>query len=260
MQEASRSARKPARAVPRGGRTQTLLRALRARILSLELPPGADVEEAALVREFGLSRTPVREALIQLAADGLVQIVPNRGARVATLELGQVPQMLETLELYQRATTRWAALRRRPEHLDALARIGRDFADAAKARDLVGMAESNRLFHGVIADACGNAFLAADCRAMESRTVRLARAAFGSAHDIADQAAYFGDAVEQHAAILDAIRAGDAERADRLATIHCGVFRRRMGDFVAASAAGEIGLGARDLPDRAASRPSLAVS
>jgi DNA-binding GntR family transcriptional regulator len=260
MQEIRKPGRKPTRAAPRGGRTQPLLRALRTRILSLELPPGADVEEAALVREFGLSRTPVREALIQLAADGLIQLVPNRGARVAALDLGQVPQMLEALELYQRATTRWAALRRRPEHLDALVRMSHDFAHAAEAKDLVGMAETNRLFHGVVADACGNTFLAADCRAMESRTVRLARAAFGSAHDIADRDEYFNGAVEQHAAILDAIRSGDAERADRLATAHCAVFRRRIADFVAASAAGEINLGPRDPTGRETSGQSLAFS
>ena len=75
------------RVTPRGAGAQTVFEALRARILALQLPPGADIEEAALVREFDLSRTPVREALIQLASHGLVQLVPNRGARVATLDL-----------------------------------------------------------------------------------------------------------------------------------------------------------------------------
>jgi DNA-binding GntR family transcriptional regulator len=241
---------KPNRGTPRGTGAQTVFSALRARILALQLPPGADIEEAALVREFDVSRTPVREALIQLASYGLVQLVPNRGARVATLDLSEVPQLLETLELYQRATTRWAALRRQPEHVEALLRIGRDFARAAESDDLDAMTETNRLFHGVIADACGNRFLAADCRTAESRTVRLARAAFGSARSFVDHTKHFRESIAQHDAIIEAIRTGDAERADSLARLHCEVFRQRMAAFTAASAAGDF-----DLAPAAASRP-----
>lgn len=246
MQARNKLPSKPTRPRPRGSGTGAVLEALRARILALQLVPGSDLDEAALVREFGLSRTPVREALIQLAADGLVQLVPNRGARVAALELGDVPQLLETLELYQRATTRWAALRRRPQHLEELERLNRAFEDATLANDIDRMAESNRLFHGVIADACGNRFLGADCRIIESRTVRLARAAFGSADDPADRAEYHHNAVLQHDAMIDAIRAGDAARADQLARQHCAIFRQRMAAFVTASAASEIDLGAAE--------------
>jgi len=240
--QTAKARRKPTRAPRRGAGAQTVVEALRARILALELPPGADIEEAALVREFDLSRTPVREALIQLASHGLVQLVPNRGARVAALDLSEVPQLLESLELYQRATTRWAALRRGPRHIEALIGIGRDFARAADADDLDAMTETNRRFHGVIADACGNRFLAADCQAAESRTMRLARAAYGSARSLADHAKHFRESIAQHDAIIDAIRVGDAERADGLARLHCEVFRQRMAAFTAASAAGAIDL------------------
>jgi DNA-binding GntR family transcriptional regulator len=240
--QSTKTRRPLVRVTPRGAGAQTVFEALRARILALQLPPGADIEEAALVREFDLSRTPVREALIQLASHGLVQLVPNRGARVATLDLNEVPQLLETLELYQRATTRWAAVRRQPEHVDALVRINRDFARAAEADDLDGMAETNRLFHGVIADACGNRFLAADCRAAESRTMRLARTAYGSARSFVDHAKHFRESIAQHEAMIEAIRTGDADRADGLIRLHCEVFRQRMAAFTAASAAGDFDL------------------
>jgi DNA-binding GntR family transcriptional regulator len=256
----SKTNRKPRRATPRGAGATTVFEAIRKRILALQLQPGVDLEEAALVREFDLSRTPVREALIQLASHGLVQLVPNRGARVAALDLNEVPQLLESLELYQRATTRWAALRRQPEHVVALTRLSRDFAAAVASDDLDGMTEVNRLFHGVIADACGNRFLAADCRAAESRTVRLARAAFGSARSLVDHAEHFRSSVEQHEAIIEAIRNGDADRADQLARVHCEVFRQRMAIFIAASAAGELDLAPRETPLRPPPRRRLAAS
>jgi len=228
---------KTVRVPRRGTGVQSVVEALKTRILALELPPGAAIEEAALVREFDLSRTPVREALSELASHGLVQLVPNRGALVAALDLDEVPQLLESLELYQRATTRLAALRREPRHIEALIRIGRDFARAVDAGDLDAMTETNRLFHGVIADACGNRFLAADCQAAESRTMRLARAAYGAAQRLPDPAKHFRESIAQHEAIIDAIRIGDAERADDLARLHCEVFRRRMVGFTMANAA-----------------------
>lgn len=248
----SRQARSAARSAPakavspkpgRGGGSRDIFEVLRARILALELPPGADLEEAALVRAFGRSRTPVREALIQLAGEGLVQLVPNRGARVAPLDLDQVPELLETLELYERAVTRWAAARRRDADLDRLEVLHRAFAEAARTGDLAAMAESNRQFHGIIADGCGNRVLAADCRAIEWRTLRLARAAFGQARAVAEAEAEFRISVEQHAAIIAALRARDAEAADELIRAHCAIFRRRIATFITASAAGDLPLG-----------------
>src|SRR5688572_6773470 len=82
---------------------------LRERILSLSLAPGADLEESVLVATLGMSRTPVREAIIRLASDGLVTLTPNRGARVAPISLDEIRAFFEALDLCQRAVTRLAA-------------------------------------------------------------------------------------------------------------------------------------------------------
>src|SRR4051794_14946040 len=88
---------------PKGSGSQLIYDELRNQILTLEMQPGALVDEPALVRTFKLSRTPVREALIRLEADGLVEIVPNRGARVASLNFDRVNQMFEAMDLFSRA-------------------------------------------------------------------------------------------------------------------------------------------------------------
>src|SRR4051812_48000126 len=139
---------------------------LREQILSLKLPPNTELDEVQFSRELGFSRTPIREALIRLAADSLVVLAPNRGARVAPLDLAQVPQVLETLELYERATTRWAAHRRRPEHLLALERRNQEFAAACRTGDPRVIVETNWAFHDAINQACGNEYMAADCSKM----------------------------------------------------------------------------------------------
>src|SRR3546814_16225391 len=93
--------RKPPRGA-KGTSVRHAYDAIRSRIVSLDLTPGADLDEVRLVRDLGLSRTPVREALVRLAAEGLVVMLPNRTARVAPLGLQDVKEHLEAFELVQR--------------------------------------------------------------------------------------------------------------------------------------------------------------
>ena len=90
----------------KGTNTAWLYDELRRAILSLALQPGDNLEEKELVERYGMSRTPVREALIRLASDGLVTLLPNRGARVAAVDLRDFPRYMEAYDLVQRAVTR----------------------------------------------------------------------------------------------------------------------------------------------------------
>ena len=76
----------------KGTNTAWLYEKLRKAILSLSVQPGENLEEKELVERFGISRTPVREALIRLASDGLVVLLPNRGARVAAVDFSDFPR------------------------------------------------------------------------------------------------------------------------------------------------------------------------
>jgi DNA-binding GntR family transcriptional regulator len=222
---------------PTGQRVYALLR---EQILSLELPPNGELDEVLISREFGFSRTPVREALIRLASDGLVTLAPNRAARVASLDLDQVPQVLETLELYERATTRWAAQRRRPADIELLEKRSREFAQAARARDHRLIVEANWAFHDAINQACGNRFIAHDCSKLLRGVMRLSLLAFRQ-----DQIEVASYAIKQHEQMIEAIRDGDAERAERLVFEHSDEFRERMKSFVAGSSTSSLLLSGR---------------
>ena len=72
---------------PKGSGTRWAYDTIRGKILSLDFAPGQALDEQELLASLGLSRTPIREALIQLAAEGLVEMLPNRGAKVARIDL-----------------------------------------------------------------------------------------------------------------------------------------------------------------------------
>ena len=217
---------------------------LREQILSLKLPPNAELDEVQFSRELGFSRTPIREALIRLAADSLVVLAPNRGARVAPLDFDQVPQVLETLELYERATTRWAAQRRLPHHLAALERANGEFAAACETGDPRLVVETNWAFHDAINQSCGNQYLAADCSKMLRGVMRLSLLAFRQ-NDMS--LADYDVVVAQHQEMIEAIRAGDADRAEELAYLHSDEFRDRMKTFISGRRTSELSLGERSV-------------
>lgn len=228
--------------VARQSSGQKVYALLREQILNLDLPPNTELDEVQFSRELGFSRTPIREALIRLASDSLVVLAPNRGARVAPLDLDQVPQVLEALELYERATTRWAALRRQPHHLDLLEQRNREFAVASETRDPRLIVEANWAFHDAINQACGNRFLAADCSKMLRGVMRLSLLAF---RQDGTALTSYSDVIDQHGQMIDAIRRGDAAEAERLVYEHSDEFRERMKTFVAGASTADFSLSGR---------------
>lgn len=243
MTVASTQSRKKPIGRPRGTGMQRVYDSVRQRILRLELAPGADLDEASLEKEFGISRTPVREALIRLASEGLVTLMPNRGARVMSLDLADVPQVLEALELYHRVVMRWSAERRTPRDLEAVRAHHREFAEAAEAGDFERMGEANKAFHAAIAESAGNKYLAAAFESLQMLSLRLARLSFAGAKrgDYAPEHST-AEIVRDHAEMIAAIEAGDADAADALARKHIGIFRSRVAKLVQSSLGAEVPL------------------
>lgn len=206
---------------PKGTGRQYAYDILRRGILTLEFAPGATLDEASLVEQIGVSRTLIREAMIGLSSEGLVELLPNRGARVAHFDLADVRAFHEAIELHQRAVTRWAAVRCRPEHQAAIRRERVAFEKGVRQRDADRMIESNRLFHVAIAEACGNAFVAAAYSRLLTIGLRLSRLLV--TYDINQDmslATHLDRIVEQHREMERVIVAHDAEAAEALGAAH----------------------------------------
>jgi DNA-binding GntR family transcriptional regulator len=226
---------------PRGTGMDTVYRAMRAEILNLTLAPDADLDESQLVARFKVSRTPVREALIRLSSEGLVRLLPNVGARVASLMATEVPQILEALELTQRATTRWAAIRRRQDDVEVIRGRCEAFTEAMKAQDFDAMAEANHAFHDAIAKAAHNRFLWEYHDSLQCHTLRLGRIAYSEApFTDREYRSYYTTVDRHHRDMVEVIERQDAERADRLAQEHLSLFRDRVIRHLMKSLASEI--------------------
>jgi len=186
---------------------------LRERIRTGALAPGTRLRQERLAEELGVSRTPLREALRLLAADGLVELVPHRGAVVSSLSHADRVAFWEARLALEPAAARMAAERREAVALDAM-------ADAIAAQRAASGAEegfaTNRAFHLALVAASGNEHLSRFGEALWVRAV-------GSAiyrSQVGDGTVTPGAYIAEHDAILAALRAGDAELAERLTREH----------------------------------------
>ena len=212
---------------PRGHGAKYVYEQLRDQILRLELRPGAKLDEASIVRSLGVSRTPVREAIVRLASEQLVTLLPNRGAQVAPLDLLDLTQYFEALELAHRAIQHWAALRRTDSDLDRL-RAARDaYRRAAQSQDPVAMSETNGAFHLAIAAAARNRHFETLVHQLLMLGMRFSWLWYDNfAH--ADPHRDIDRTLEDHDRIVEAIEAREPEVAERLAYEHVEAFRERL--------------------------------
>jgi DNA-binding GntR family transcriptional regulator len=181
---------------------------LRARIFAHELAPGAWIDESVLAEEFGISRTPLREALKVLAAEGLVQLKPRRGAYVAAVSEQDLDEIFPVIALLEGHCAREAASRASAEDLERLKRIHADLERHAASGDADRFFEANQAFHLALQDLAGNRWLKQLID--ESRQfVKLTR------RDSLNLAGRLKQSLAEHRALLDALVAGDAIAAER---------------------------------------------
>ena len=215
----------------KGSGWRSVYDALRGEILSLALPPGHLLDETMLAERFDRSRSPVREALIRLAGDGLVVTLPNRSTIVAPLEVASFPKYVEALDVAQRVTTRLAAQLRTAEDLKAIARRQTEFEAAVRSRDHLRMSLANQHFHMAIAEAGRNPYMASFYDRLLDQGRRMLHLHFDYIERTHD--GYL--LTDEHDAMLDAIRDRDIERADTLAHAHTRQFRDNFIGFMTAT-------------------------
>jgi DNA-binding GntR family transcriptional regulator len=214
-----------------GSASERAYRMIREEII-LRLPPGAELDESEVLRKLGLSRTPVREALARLAGERLVQLLPNKGARVAPAGWTEIREHLEALDVMQRLVTRWAAVRRSSDDLAAIIREQMSFEAAAAKKDGVSLTEANWRFHTAIGNSCRNSVFDRCYRQVLTEGLRIDRhAMFRDSFDSeAARDAHLERIVADHADMVAAISEGDPDRAEDAARRHADLARKRIGE------------------------------
>lgn len=192
---------------------ETVVERLRQLIVTLALSPGDKIDERALCESLGVSRTPFRDAMRVLEAEGLVVITPRRGFRVATIterDLDEVFPIIGALE----ALAAELACERINEHGVAVLELLQGYmAKAHEAGDLEEYFRLNEQIHKTIREAAGNEALLAMLQSFSTR-VRRARYMANLSP------ARWAEAVEEHEAMLTALKARDGARLGRLMKAH----------------------------------------
>lgn len=216
----------PSRRPARGTLRQRAYDTLKTNLLNGNLRPGERLSEARLMREFGLGRTPLREALHQLEKEGLIVGRPNSGYSVVDLDIDAVCDLLVVREGLDAIAAEQAAEAASPADLERLQEVMREIAalDSVHTRSPEGFAKELELglkIHEVIVDATGNAALIE----MTRRVYDQLRLALWLEVLWIDQ---WKDAIEEHRAIVDALVARDGERAALAARRHVRASRENM--------------------------------
>jgi DNA-binding GntR family transcriptional regulator len=189
-------------------------------------PPGERLDEASLAARYKVSRTPIREALMQLAAIGLVVSRPRRGTVVASLTGDQLLEMFEVMGELEGMAGRLAARRLTELDKEALLETHAACRKAADSGDADDYYYENEKFHDVIYYASHNAFLYAECSTLHRRLKPYRRLQLRVSNRVSTS---FGE----HDAIVEAILARDGPRAQALLRDHVVVQGDRFADLVA---------------------------
>jgi DNA-binding GntR family transcriptional regulator len=175
---------------------------VRHMLMEGEIPPGARVPERELCLALGISRTPLREALKVLAAEGYVILLPNRGARAAKLTQKDIQDLFEVCESLEAAAGELACQRITDEKVDRISVLHSEMVKHYRSKDLPQYYRCNRLIHQAIVDAADNAVLAS---LYESVTTRIRRARFVAPM----HPSHWELAIHEHEAILNALQRRD---------------------------------------------------
>ena len=191
--------------------TKLVTSAIRDRIMSGDIALGTRLVEGRLSEELGVSRMPVREALRELASEGIVTIEPRRGASVTTYTEEQKREMIEVRATLEALNAKLAAKRHDPEQIAELERVLEEGARISENGGLREFIEQNDRFHEALANVGGNSVLQDMIRSLRDRTAML----FAPVARIRARENW-----DEHASILRAVIDGDAELAALLAARH----------------------------------------
>lgn len=199
--------------------TQQVSERLREDILSGEHSPGDTLSEVALAESFGVSRGPIREALRDLARQGLITIAPRRGAIVTELTREEFIDAYQVREALETLAIRLAVPRLTPDDLRRLRELHEEMVEHARADEVHAFFDTNASFHELFVASSGNDKL------QDFYELLLGQMGRYLAHSLALRGSV-EKSIAEHSAILEAVEARDAERAANLLADHIEVPQR----------------------------------
>ena len=200
---------------------QEVAERLRQRIFAHQIPPGTRIDEQALAIDYGISRTPLREALKVLAAEGLVTLKPRRGCFVTEISEQDLDEILPVMAMLEGRCALEATCRAQAREMARLEAIHRQLERFAETNQIERFFEANQEFHAYIQEMAGNRWLRQVIQDLR-KVLKLTRLLSLSVDGRLEQS------LQEHRAILAAIKAGDATGAQTAMHDHILSVRRAL--------------------------------
>lgn len=219
---------------------------IKRRIITLEFEPGRRLDDYELSAELELSRTPVREAIFLLGAEGLVDIRTKAGFIVRPLDLIDITHLFEAHVVLAKAVARLAARRVTADDIAKLVTQSAAVAIAIEQREHLAITATNAELHRLEAAAARNQHLEGMAKSIHDHGQRLAYLCFGGGTEWGQLDDHFAAVLEHHEQMIAALEAHDADRAERIATEHVRLFRERVQAYLDSEAIKGFALDDRD--------------
>jgi DNA-binding GntR family transcriptional regulator len=194
-------------------------------IVSGAFAPDERLDERQLSLRFGVSRTPIREALSRMAASGLVEARPNQGAFVARLTLAQYLQQFEVMSGLEGLAAELCARRAPPAQKAEIAEIHRNAGEAVARADMAAYTKHNLDFHNAIYKGSQNEFLEREVKSIRQRLEPYRRSIFGLQGRLQESH-------KEHSLILESILGSDEVSARNLMLLHLNMHRPSFADYL----------------------------
>jgi DNA-binding GntR family transcriptional regulator len=201
-------------------RTENVTSSLEADIIEGQLLPGERLEERTLAERFGVSRTPIREALRRLSASGLVEEQAGSGCIVARISMPELFEIFEFVNELEACAARLAAERIDAEMAAQLKSAAEDCVRIASTGKVLSYSRANLRFHEILYKASRNRFLESAIRQVSARAAVFRRQALSLPGWVTTSA-------QEHVAIAEAVVSHDQDQAERLMAAHMDIFHRK---------------------------------
>jgi len=214
---------------PKGYQTLEVYNRLKRKIVTLELEPGANIDIKKLETELGIGRTPIREAILKLKADNLIEGEPNKSIYVKEFTLRMVRDLFEAYIPIKKNIASLAALRMTPEALSMIRQVCDEHKQAIQDQDYWRIHSRNRDFHQLIARSTENQYLILIHEQYSNQIERLEYLVF--THEIQNNAPleeFFQRTVKEHTKMVACLEEHDGEGMEQLSDAHFKVFQQRL--------------------------------
>ena len=193
--------------------SKKVYRVLKERIIKGDLVQGSKLLEAKIAEQLGVSRTPVREAIRELAVEGFVKISPNQGVEISNISIEDIQEVLQIRGVLEGLATKLAATKITKEKIKELESFNKNMEKFVSKGDILSFIKESEKFHELVLDTCGNSRLIRFRKNLDDQIHRYRSISL----NIPGRPEY---ALEEHRKITEALKQGDSSKADKLSKMH----------------------------------------